>query len=62
MTVLKYLFGDDALVKVLDFFLENRFWDYTKTDVSKNAEISRVQLYRIWSVLEKLEIVKPSEK
>jgi len=60
--VLKYLFGSDTLVKVLDFFLENRFWDYTKTDVSKNAEVSRVQLYRIWDILEKLEVVKPSRK
>jgi len=60
--VLKYLFGDDTLVKILDFFLENRFWDYTKTDMAKHAEISRVQLYRVWSVLEKLEVVKPSRK
>jgi len=60
--MLKILFGDNALVKILDFFLENRFWDYTKTDVAREAEVSRVQLYRVWSILEDLEIVKPSRK
>jgi len=60
--MLKYLFGNDVFVKILDFFLENRFWDYTKTDVAKHAEVSRVQLYRVWPILEKLEIVKPSRK
>jgi len=49
--MLKILFGDNALTKILDFFLENRFWDYTKTDVAREAE-----------VLEELEVVKPSRK
>jgi len=60
--MLKYLFRGNALVKILDFFLENRFWDYTKTDVAREAEVSRVQLHRVWSILEKLEVVKPSRK
>ena len=60
--MLKILFGDNALIKILDFFLENRFWDYTKSDVAREAEVSRVQLYRVWNVLEELEIVKPSRK
>jgi len=60
--MLKILFGENALTKILDFFLENRFWDYTKTDVAREARVSRVQLYRVWSILEKLEIVKPSRK
>ena len=60
--MLKILFGENALTKILDFFLENRFWDYTKTDVAREARVSRVQLYRVWNVLEELEIVKPSRK
>ena len=60
--MLKILFGENALTKILDFFLENRFWDYTKTDVAREARVSRVQLYRVWDILEKLEIVKPSRK
>ena len=60
--MLKILFGENTLTKILDFFLENRFWDYTKTDVAREAEVSRVQLYRVWNILEKLEIVKPSRK
>ena len=60
--MLKILFGENALTKILDFFLENRFWDYTKTDVAREAGVSRIQLYRVWPILEKLEIVKPSRK
>ena len=60
--MLKILLGENALTKILDFFLENRFWDYTKTDIAREAGVSRVQLYRVWSILEKLEIVKPSRK
>lgn len=60
--MLKLLFGDDVLIRILDFFLENRFWDYTKTDIARETEVSRVQLYRIWHFLEKFEIVQPSRK
>ena len=60
--MLKYLFGETALVKILDFFLENRFWDYTKAEVARESGVSRVQLYRVWPVLEKLEIVQASRR
>ena len=46
--MLEDLFGNSALVKVVDFLLENRFWDYTKTDIATNSGISRTQLYRVW--------------
>lgn len=60
--MLEDLFGDTALAKVLDFLLENRFWEYTKKDIAENSGISRVQYYRLWPVLEKLEIVKESRR
>ena len=60
--MLEELFGNATIVKVLDFLLENRFWDYTKKDIAVHADISRVQLYRVWNNLEKLSLVKPSRK
>lgn len=60
--MLKLLFGDDALVRILDFLLENRFWDYTKTDIAREAGVSRVQVHRVWHILEKFGIVQPSRK
>ena len=60
--MLKDLFGNHPLIRVLDFLLENRFWDYTKTDIAKHAGISRPQLYRIWNVLAEHGLVKSSRK
>lgn len=60
--MLEDLFGNNAFVKVLDFFLENRFWDYTKKDVAKESGISRTQLYRFWNVLEEFELAKGTRK
>ena len=61
-TMLQDLFGSASLTKVLDFLLENRFWEYTKKDISENSGISRVQFYRLWPILEKYEIIKESRK
>ena len=59
---LEELLGNSVLVKVLDFFLENRFWDYTKSDVAKHTEKSRQSIYNIWPKLEKYGVVVPSRK
>lgn len=60
--MLEDLFGNSALVKTLDFFLENRFWDYTKKDIARESGISRTQLYKFWNVLEEYVIVKETRK
>jgi hypothetical protein len=60
--MLEELFGDNSLIKVLDFLLENRFWEYTKKDIAENAEISRVQFYRLWETLEKYQIIIVSRR
>lgn len=59
---LEELFGNSVLVKVLGFFLENRFWDYTKSDVAKNVGSSRQSMYGVWPILERWEIVTNSRK
>lgn len=59
---LEDLFGNNALVKVLDFLLENRFWDYTKKDIAEHSKISRTELYRLWNTFMKLQLVKESRK
>ena len=59
---LEELLGNSVLVKVIDFFLENRFWDYTKSDVAKHVEKSRQSMYGVWPILEKYKIVIDSRK
>ena len=60
--MLEDLFGNSSLVKIVDFFLENRFWDYTKTDIANHSGISRTQLYKTWSVILETELVKERRK
>lgn len=60
--MLEDLFGNSPLVKILDFFLENRFWDYTKTDIANHSGISRTQLYKVWSVILEGQLVKETRK
>jgi hypothetical protein len=54
--------GDTPLIRVVDFFIENSIFDYTKKDIAENAGISRASLYKIWPTLEKYELVKESRK
>ena len=33
----RLVFGESPIVKVIDFFLDNREFDYSLTDIAKNA-------------------------
>lgn len=59
---LEDLFGRSILTRMLDFFLENRFWTYTKTDVANHLLVSRQSIHNNWSILETYEIVLSSRK
>ena len=52
--------GDTPFIRVVDFLLENSIFDYTKTELAKNAGISRASLYAAWPILEKYALVKAS--
>ncbi len=54
--------GDTPIIRVVDFLIENSIFDYTKTDIAQNAEISRASLYKIWPTLEKYELLIESRQ
>ncbi|MEW5996495.1 MAG: hypothetical protein AB1657_02780 [Candidatus Micrarchaeota archaeon] len=54
--------GDTPLVRVMDFLIGNSIFDYTKTEIAENSNVSRASLYAIWPQLEKYSIVKASRK
>jgi DNA-binding transcriptional ArsR family regulator len=56
------LLGDVPLIRVIDMLIENSIFDYTKTEIAKNAGISRASLYNVWPVLEKYELIKKSRR
>ena len=57
-SLLLKLTGEIHLFKIIDFLLDNKGMDFSKSDISKGAEISRASLFNYWNELEKNGIVK----
>ena len=45
------------LLRILDFLMDNKAYDYSKTDIAKGAGISRTTLSSNWEQLEKNGLV-----
>ncbi len=58
----RVIFGDSPIVKVIDFFLDNREFDYSLTDIAKNADIGWSTLHQFWNNMVKLGIVTKTRK
>ena len=61
-TIFVEVFGNNPIIKVLDFLLEGRNLDYSMTDIAENANIGWTTLHRIWNKLIKLKIVTPTRE
>ncbi len=57
MSLLTETFGETPLLKVIDFFLTFREFDYSKTQVAEEVGISRITIEKIWEKLVKDKIV-----
>ena len=57
-SLLLNLTGDMPLFKIIDFLLDNKGMDFSKTDIAKGAEISRASLFNYWAELERHGIIK----
>lgn len=44
-------------LKILDFLMDNKVFDYSKTDIAKGAGVSRTTLFSVWENLEKSGLV-----
>ena len=52
--------GDTVENRIIDFLIEGRRIDYTKKDIADNCDISRPTLYKIFPMMMKSRIVKPT--
>ncbi len=50
--------GNTPFIRVIDYFLENRPFDYSKTQIAKNADVGWSTLHGIWKLLEVTRFVK----
>ena len=55
-------FGDYPLIHLLDFFLTFREFDYSLSDISKNAEIGWTTTLKLVPILKKRAILKETRK
>jgi DNA-binding transcriptional ArsR family regulator len=54
--------GNTPFIRVISFFLDNRIFDYSKTDIAKNAEVGWSTLHGIWKRLEEFNIVSMTRR
>lgn len=57
-SLLLQLTGEMPLFKILDFLVENKGVDFTKSDIAQGAGISRASLFNYWHEMEMYGIVK----
>ncbi|MFH0817635.1 MAG: hypothetical protein V1909_03290 [Candidatus Micrarchaeota archaeon] len=57
-SLLLEFFGDTPNMRIIDFLLENRLQDFTKTEIAKGAKISWASLFNYWGNIEKHNLVK----
>ena len=58
----RQVFGNSPIIKVIDFFLDNREFDYSLTYIAKNADVGWATLHQFWNDLVKFGIVKKTRR
>ena len=61
-SLLLELTGEMPMFKIMDFLVENKGLDFTKTDIARGANISRASLFNYWPLLETHKIVRVTRK
>ena len=56
-SLLLSLTGELPLFKIIDFLLENKGMDFSKSEIAKGSAISRASLFNYWPEIEKHGIV-----
>ncbi len=60
--MLKDIFGENPQIKVIDFFLDNRDYDHSLSDIARGSDITRPTLYSIIDNLLALKIIQETRK
>ena len=56
-TIFIEVFGNNPVMKVLDFLISFQLFDYPLTEIAKNSEVSYSTLQTFWDKLERNNIV-----
>ncbi len=61
-SVLIKTLGDSPKIRIIDFFLDNPLYDFTKKEVIESLGMSKQTFYKYFRDLEEIGIVKVSRK
>lgn len=61
-SVLIECLGDTPIIRIIDFLLENRLFDYSKKQIAEGSGIGKVTLFKYWGRLENISAVKIARK
>jgi len=61
-SLLLQLIGEPPLFKIIDFLVENKGEDFTKSEIAEGSHISRASLFNYWKALETQGIVRVTQK
>ncbi len=61
-TVLRNIFGDSGVAKLLDFLTLYRDMDFAKSEISRNAGVAWKTMWRLWPTFEKYDLVKETRR
>jgi len=61
-TLFKRALGDTPKIRVLEFLIEGREFDYSISEIAEGAEIGRTTFFRIFGDLVKAEIIVPTRE
>jgi AraC-like DNA-binding protein len=56
------IFGDSPKIRIIDFFMDNPLFDFTKKEVIEALGMSKRTFYKYFADIEKYGIVKVSRK
>lgn len=57
-SVLIEYFGDTPILRIIDFLLENRLFDYSKKQIIDETGLAKATFYKYWDKILELGIVK----
>lgn len=55
-------FGRSPKLRILDFFLDNKLFDFSKKEIIEEVGLSKTTFYKYWDELESLGILEVSRK
>jgi DNA-binding transcriptional regulator GbsR (MarR family) len=54
--------GKSPQMRIMDFFIDNRLFDFSKKEIIEELGMSKTTFYKVWRELESLNIAKVNRK